>query len=81
MVSPVPKHLRSADEYAIIPACLRDHIIDLSVDRSRGVNVPGSGKHRAKFSPGLASVLLDLAGTDDVGDPMCGTGMLAWETG
>lgn len=79
MVSPVPKHLRTDDEHAGIP--LRDHVITLKVDASDGVNVPGSGAHRAKFAPGLSTVLMELAGTKSVGDPMCGTGMLAWETG
>lgn len=81
MVSPVPKHLRTDNEHAAIPARLRDHVVDLSVDRTNGVDVPGSGRHRAKFAPGLATELVRLAGTADIGDPMCGTGMLAWETG
>lgn len=81
MVSPVPKHLRSDDEHADIPRRLRDHVVDLTVDRVNGVDVPGSGAHRAKYAPGLATALLELADTSSVGDPMCGTGMLAWETG
>lgn len=81
MVSPVPKHLRTNDEHSGIAGELREHIVDLVVDRSYGVEVPGSGRHRAKFAPGLASALLNLAGTSSVGDPMAGTGMLAWETG
>lgn len=81
MVSPVPKHLRTDDEYATIPGALLDHCVDLDIDRSKGVNVPGIGAHRAKYAPGLATMLLALAGTDDVGDPMCGTGTLARETG
>lgn len=81
MVSPVPKHLRTDDDHAAVPKRLRDHVIDLHVDRTNGVDVPGSGRHRAKFSPGLATVLHGMAGSDSIGDPMCGTGMLAWETG
>ena len=81
MVSPVPKHLRRDDEYAAIPHGLQDHIVDLAVDAANGVDIPGSGEHRAKYAPGLATALLRLAGTQNVGDPMAGTGMLAWETG
>jgi hypothetical protein len=81
MVSPVPRHLRTDDEHATIPNRLRRHVIDLDVDRAKGVKIVGAGNHRAKFAPGLASVLLKLAGTESVGDPMAGTGMLAWETG
>lgn len=81
MVSPIPRHLRTYDEYEAIPTRLLDHVVDLTVDRSNGVDVPGSGAHRAKYAPGLATVLMQIAGTKDVGDPMAGTGMLAWETG
>lgn len=81
MVSPVPKHLRTEAEHAAIPARMRDHVVDLKVDRQAGVDVPGSGAHRAKYAAGLATVLAELARSKDIGDPMCGTGMLAWETG
>jgi hypothetical protein len=81
MVSPVPKHLRTDDEHGSIPAHLSQHVIDLNVNRGDGVVVPGSGAHRAKYAPGLATVLMEIAKTTDVGDPMAGTGMLAWETG
>lgn len=81
MVSPVPKHLRTDDEHASIPMALRDHVTDLKVNRANGVDVPGSGAHRAKFAAGLATELLALASSNSIGDPMCGTGMLAWETG
>jgi hypothetical protein len=81
MVSPVPKHLRTDEEHAAIHPRLRGHVINLDVDRSNGVDVPGSRAHRAKFAPGLATSLLRIAGTFNVGDPMAGTGMLAWETG
>ena len=81
MVSPVPKHLRREDEYAAIPVELIDHVIDFDVDNSLGVYVPGIGTHRAKYAPGLATALLRLAGTENVGDPMAGTGTLARETG
>ena len=39
MVSPVPKHLRSDNEHASISADLRDHIVDLAIDRTYGVEV------------------------------------------
>ena len=81
MVSPVPRHLRRDDEYEAIPDCLLDHVTDLEVDRSHGVDMPGSGVHRAKYAPGLATALLKIAGTESVGDPMAGTGTLARETG
>jgi hypothetical protein len=81
MVSPVPKHLRTNDEYAIIHPALLGHVRDLEVDASMGVRIPGSGRHRAKYAPGLATALVALAGSREIGDPMCGTGMLAWETG
>lgn len=81
MASPLPRHLRADSELAAVPAHLLNHVVDIQVDRTRGVKVAGSGKHRAKYAPGLATELLKLAGTDDVGDPMAGTGTLAWETG
>lgn len=81
MVSPVPKHLRTQDEIERIDKALREHICDLTLDQSKGVKVPNAGHHRAKFPPGLATALVALAGTDSVGDPMAGTGTLAWETG
>ena len=81
MVSPVPKHLRADDEYAAIPAELLDHRYSLEVDAANGVAAPGIGAHRAKYAPGLATALMEIAETDDVGDPMAGTGTLARETG
>lgn len=81
MVSPVPKHLRTDDEHRSIPRGLREHNVDLKVDRTNGVDVPGSGAHRAKYAPGLATALVEMANGYSVGDPMAGTGMLAWETG
>ena len=81
MASPLPRHLRAATEHAAIHASLLDHVIDVRVDRANGVRLRGSGRHRAKYAPGLATELLRLAGTRDVGDPMAGTGTLAWETG
>lgn len=80
MVSPVPKHLVSDAEIAVIPDRLRDHVVDLDVDASRGVKIPGARHHRAKFAPGLSLALVEIAGTSSIGDPMAGTGMLAWET-
>jgi len=65
----------------VIPHDLQNHIVDLTVDATNGVDVPRSSEHRAKYAPGLATALLHLANTDNVGDPMAGTGMLAWETG
>lgn len=81
MVSPVPKHLTTDEDHAAIPARWLDHVVDLRVDPSKGVKTPGVGQHRAKYAPGLATALLDLAGADSVGDPMAGTGTLARETG
>lgn len=79
MVSPVPKHI-FVDESAI-PAGLRDHVCDVNVDLRDGVKIPGSQVHRAKYAPGLATALVRIAGTEDVGDPMAGVGTLAYETG
>jgi hypothetical protein len=81
VVSPVPRHLRTADEHALVAPHLVGHVVDLRVDRSKGVKTPGSGSHRAKFAPGLVSALVELAGTESLGDPMAGTGTLARETG
>lgn len=81
MVSPVPKHLRSENDHKLIAPKFRVHVADLVVDPSNGIKVPGSGKHRAKFAPGLATELVKLAGSTSIGDPMAGTGMLCWETG
>lgn len=81
MVSPVPKHLTTEREHEAVPKPLREHVADLAVDPSHGVGFKGSGTHRAKFAPGLATALLQLAGTTSVGDPMAGTGTLARETG
>lgn len=78
MPSPVPKHLRTPDETRQIPAHLRDHQTGLIVTpkgSSRGV------EHPAKYASGLPTALLALAGTDDVGDPMAGSGRIAAETG
>lgn len=81
MVSPVPKHLRVIDEYSGIDRRLMEHVVNLDVRISDGIDVPGTKRHRAKFARGLSTALLSLAETDNVGDPMAGTGMLAWETG
>lgn len=81
MPSPVPKHLRTEAEVREIPRHLREHVVDLRPDPSKAVKVPGAGRHRAKFAPGLSSALLELAHSDSIGDPMAGTGMLSWETG
>lgn len=81
MVSPVPKHLRTPEEVERIDKPLRDHVCDLVLDASKGVKVPNARHHRAKFPPGLSTLLAEMAGTDSIGDPMAGTGMLAWETG
>jgi len=55
---------------------LRDHVSDLTVVPVR----PEASPHPAKYAPGLATALLSLAGTVDVGDPFAGTGRLAEET-
>ena len=81
MVSPIPKHLRRIDEYAAIPSNMMDHVVDLTVTRPPRNNTDDIGVHRAKYAPGLATALVALAGTDDIGDPMAGTGTLARETG
>lgn len=81
MVSPVPKYLRSEAEHKTITRALRTHRVDLKVNRNLAVTIPKAGKHRAKYAPGLASALVAIAGTKSIGDPMAGTGMLAWETG
>ncbi len=80
MISPVPKHLRTDGDYASSPSRFLKHVVDLSVDKSDGIAIPGGSMHRAKFAPGLSSALVALAGTSSIGDPMAGTGMLAWET-
>lgn len=80
MPSPVPRHLRTDDEIAEIEPRYRQHVVDLHPDHRLGVSIPGAQQHRAKFAPGLPSLLLQIADTHDIGDPMCGTGSLAWET-
>ncbi|SRR6266498_328433 len=80
MVSPVPKHLRTIEEMNSIPARFQSHTVDLYPDPHR-VQLPPGPKHPAKYASGLSTVLVELAGTTDVGDPMAGTGMLAYETG
>ena len=77
MPSPVPRHLRTADEIEAIEPIYRQHVADLHPDPLLGVEIPGSRRHRAKFSPGLPTLLVQLARTRDVGDPMAGTGSLA----
>jgi hypothetical protein len=81
VTSPVPKHLRVPNEYEAIPEALQRHVVDLHVNPSNAIEIPGSANHRAKFAPGLATALADLAATSNIGDPMCGVGTLAWETG
>jgi hypothetical protein len=82
MPSPVPRYLRTPEEERLIPSHLRGHVVDFDPDPKNGVKVPGAGRHRAKFAPGLSTELVRIAnGSDDLGDPMAGTGMLAWETG
>ena len=78
MVSPVPKHLTTDADHQAVPAQFREHVVDL---RIVGGAVKGLSAHRAKYAPGLATALLNLAGTSSVGDPMAGTGTLARETG
>lgn len=80
MISPVPKHLRSECEYEVIPNYLLDHVVDMNIDKSNGCSGAGINTHRAKYAPGLSTRLLEIAGTENVGDPMAGTGTLARET-
>lgn len=63
-----------------MPRDVRGHVVDLEPQVENGVKVPGAQRHRAKFAPGLATELLALTPSPIVGDPMAGTGMLAWET-
>jgi hypothetical protein len=80
--SPVPKHLRTDAEHRLVPRRLRDHVCDLDVMRPEGYVVFNHGpRHAARFAPGLPTTLIGIAGTEDVGDPMAGTGTLAHETG
>lgn len=87
MPSPVPRHLRSADEALRLPAALREHVIDMVVQPPmplfHGAPVSVTGPpHRAKFRPGQATALMGLVGAGAVvGDPMAGSGTLAAETG
>lgn len=80
MASPVPKHLTTDEDHKAIAARFLNHVSDIRVSAPSTKARP-TGRHRAKYAPGLATALLKLAGTKDVGDPMAGTGMLAWETG
>ena len=75
MVSPVPHHLRSVEETDAIPLHLRGHICDLTV---KPVRVRPCA-HPAKFAPGLPTALAEMVGTDDLADPMAGSGRLAEE--
>jgi hypothetical protein len=79
MVSPVPKHLRTEAECERISPSFVDHVVDVVIDDAAPRK--GAGAHRAKYAPGLASKLVEIGGSTDVGDPMCGTGTLAHETG
>ena len=80
MPSPVPRHLRTHHEEAAIPLRLRDHVDTLVVRAEDGTGLDEVSSHPAKYAPGLPTALVKLAGTDDLGDPMCGTGRLAEET-
>ena len=79
MSSPVPKHLRSEIEHRLIPESLLEHVVDLDVQPTM-VDLPLGPKHRAKFASGLVTELVGLAKSESLGDPMAGTGMLAWES-
>lgn len=81
MPSPVPRHLRTDEEIELIEPRHRAHVVDLHPNSALGVKIPGSQRHRAKFAAGLPTLLLDLSRSGDIGDPMCGVGSLAWETG
>jgi hypothetical protein len=80
MTSPVPKHLRGSREVSRIPKRLREHRCNLKVTPVSSLSVP---QHPAKYAPGLATALVDLAACDPerIGDPMAGTGRIASETG
>jgi hypothetical protein len=79
MSSPVPKHLREFREVkSAIPSRLLDHVDDLVVDSKR--KSLSSSHHPAKYSPGLPTALVALAGTSSIGDPFAGTGRIAEET-
>lgn len=77
MPSPVPRHLRTSAEEASIPVKLRDHQNGLLV---KMVSRLSASKHPAKYAEGLPTALVAWAGTDDVADPMAGSGRLAEET-
>ena len=79
MPSPPPRGLVTADEVAHLPAALRDHRTTLCVRPPARPLAPAAW-HRAKYQPGLATALLDLAGTASVGDPFAGTGRFFEET-
>ncbi len=78
MPSPVPKHLRTQDEIDTIAVDLLGHVDDLHVINTKPEK--GTGVHRAKYAPGLATELIKFA-RGSIGDPMAGTGTLARETG
>ena len=81
MVSPVPKHLRTQLEVDSIPNHLIDHVNDLEINPANGVSVKGAKRHPAKYAAGLVAELIKLSGSESLGDPMCGTGTLAYESG
>lgn len=82
MGSPVPRNLRSKDEVKAIPLNFRDHRTDLIVKPPSCLPCKvAASRHPAKYLPGLPTALIHLAGTDNVGDPMAGTGRIAEETG
>lgn len=78
MVSPVPKHLITDEQIATIPAALRDHIVDLTVERKPNPWPTTARRHPAKLAPGLPTALAPYL-TGSIGDPMAGTGTLAHE--
>lgn len=79
MPSPVPKHLRTPDEERGVPSSLREHVTGLVVSSATVTVEPCP--HPAKYAPGLPTALVALAGTNDLADPMAGSGRLASETG
>lgn len=81
VASPVPKHLRTPSEVDCISNHLLDHVNDLEINPANGVTVKETKRHPAKYASGLVTELIKISGSESVGDPMCGTGTLAYETG
>mgnify|MGYP000261143610 CR=1 FL=1 len=70
MPSPVPKWLRTEEEVRAVPAAFRDHVVDCDPAGRPLAACP----HPAKYAPGVPTLIRRWAGTDDLGDPMAGSG-------